>query len=389
MLISLDRLVEDGLLSARRAANGRAASSCGLPSPPFKRPAARIRTSTPSARKRADGSRTSRSTGRSSAPTASCSGRSGRPRRATATRARSKRPARTQAEEIAFVRFLQWRFSRDFRALRAYAHERGVALIGDIPIFVGPRQRRRLAAPRAVLARRGHRRTDGRRGRAARLLQRDGPALGQPALPLGSDARKTGYAWWIERFRATLRALRRRPPRSLHRLRPLLGDSRPRDHRGERPLARRARRGRSSTRSRARWASCRSSPRISAPSPRRSSALRDALGHAGHQASCSSPSAPIRRRPTFSPTTTRATPSSTPARTTTTRRWAGSTIRGSASTQRRRRPRRSARAPARTWARTDGARDPLADDPRSRWRRWPTWPSSRCRTCSGSAARRA
>ena len=41
-----------------------------------------------------------------------------------------------QAEEIAFVRFLEWRFSRDFRALHAYAHERGVGLIGDIPIFV-------------------------------------------------------------------------------------------------------------------------------------------------------------------------------------------------------------------------------------------------------------
>ena len=45
---------------------------------------------------------------------------------------------------------------------------------------------------------------DADRRRAARLLQRDRPALGQPALPLGPHARRRDIAWWIERFRATL-----------------------------------------------------------------------------------------------------------------------------------------------------------------------------------------
>ena len=42
----------------------------------------------------------------------------------------------TFADELAFVRFVQWRFARDWRALREYAHARGVGLIGDIPIFM-------------------------------------------------------------------------------------------------------------------------------------------------------------------------------------------------------------------------------------------------------------
>src|SRR5262245_27217831 len=44
----------------------------------------------------------------------------------------------TLADEIAFVRFVQWRFARDWRALRDHAHARGVGLIGDIPIFMAP-----------------------------------------------------------------------------------------------------------------------------------------------------------------------------------------------------------------------------------------------------------
>src|SRR5215470_6552045 len=40
------------------------------------------------------------------------------------------------SQEIDFVRFVQWRFARDWQALRAHAHARGIGLIGDIPIFM-------------------------------------------------------------------------------------------------------------------------------------------------------------------------------------------------------------------------------------------------------------
>ena len=146
-----------------------------------------------------------------------------------------------QADEIAFVRFLEWRFSRDFRALRAYAHERGVALIGDIPIFTAHDsadvwQHRDLFSLDEAPANR----PSSRACRPTTSARR--ASAGAIPLPLGSDAAR--------RVRLVDRAVphdarhvRRRPPRSLHRLRPLLGDSRPREHRRERPLARRPRRG--------------------------------------------------------------------------------------------------------------------------------------------------
>src|SRR5438067_3525610 len=98
-----------------------------------------------------------------------------------------------------------------------------------------PRQRRRLGPSRALPSRpagKSHR----RRRRPARFLQQDRPALGKPALRLGSGG--------ADRFRlvaaallADLRPLRCRPPRSLHRLHALLGGARRRTHGAERPLA--------------------------------------------------------------------------------------------------------------------------------------------------------
>ncbi|MET0385205.1 MAG: 4-alpha-glucanotransferase [Polyangiales bacterium] len=40
------------------------------------------------------------------------------------------------SEEIAYRSFEQWLFDRQWHALREYAHSRGIALIGDLPIFL-------------------------------------------------------------------------------------------------------------------------------------------------------------------------------------------------------------------------------------------------------------
>jgi 4-alpha-glucanotransferase len=40
------------------------------------------------------------------------------------------------AREIAYQRFVQWQWDVQCRALKAYANERGIALVGDIPIYV-------------------------------------------------------------------------------------------------------------------------------------------------------------------------------------------------------------------------------------------------------------
>ncbi|MEQ1806917.1 MAG: 4-alpha-glucanotransferase, partial [Burkholderiaceae bacterium] len=40
------------------------------------------------------------------------------------------------AGEIAFWQFVQWCFDTQWRAIKAYANERGVAIMGDLPIFI-------------------------------------------------------------------------------------------------------------------------------------------------------------------------------------------------------------------------------------------------------------
>ena len=89
----------------------------------------------------------------------------------------------------------QVRFEREWTALRAYAAERGVRMIGDVPIYVAP---------------------DGADHRAHPELFREGVVSGAPpdaysatgqfwANPVydWTALRRRDYAWWTERFRRT------------------------------------------------------------------------------------------------------------------------------------------------------------------------------------------
>src|SRR4029077_20897500 len=92
-----------------------------------------------------------------------------------------------------------------FRALRAYAHERGVALIGDIPIFTAHDsadvwQHRELftldentGEPSLVA------------GGPPDYFSETGQRWGNP-LYRWDRMRQEGFAWWIDRFRATFAA---------------------------------------------------------------------------------------------------------------------------------------------------------------------------------------
>ena len=75
----------------------------------------------------------------------------------------------------------QVRFEREWDALRAYAAERGVRLIGDVPIYVAPDRADQRAHPELFLSGVGRR-------RAARCAERLRPALAQPALRLAGAA---------------------------------------------------------------------------------------------------------------------------------------------------------------------------------------------------------
>ena len=90
----------------------------------------------------------------------------------------------------------QVRFGREWSALRAYATERGVGLIGDVPIYVAQGSVDHHAHPELFLP-----------GLAAGAPpDKLGPAgqhWGNPLFDWDAAARD-GYRWWIERLRRTL-----------------------------------------------------------------------------------------------------------------------------------------------------------------------------------------
>ena len=90
----------------------------------------------------------------------------------------------------------QVRFEREWTALRAYARDRGVGIIGDVPIYVADNGADRLAWPELF--------AEGEvAGAPPDALSATGQHWGNPLYEWG-ELRRTGYRWWIERFRRTL-----------------------------------------------------------------------------------------------------------------------------------------------------------------------------------------
>jgi 4-alpha-glucanotransferase len=89
----------------------------------------------------------------------------------------------------------QVRFEREWTALREYAHDRGVRLIGDVPIYVSRESIDVRTHPalflRGVVA-----------GAPPDALSATGQVWGS-ALYDWPALRASGYRWWIERFRRT------------------------------------------------------------------------------------------------------------------------------------------------------------------------------------------
>jgi len=89
----------------------------------------------------------------------------------------------------------QVRFEREWNALRAYAHQRGVDLIGDVPIYVARGSVDHVAHPDLFLE-------DERAGAPPDALGPQGQLWGNPLYAWPAH-RAEGYRWWIERFRRT------------------------------------------------------------------------------------------------------------------------------------------------------------------------------------------
>jgi 4-alpha-glucanotransferase len=106
------------------------------------------------------------------------------------------------AGEVRLVEFAQHLFFRQWTALRAYCRERGIRIVGDIPIFVAHDSADVWAHPELF-----HLAADGTPAFVAGVppdyFSATGQLWGNPLYRWDVLAR-SGYSWWIERFRATL-----------------------------------------------------------------------------------------------------------------------------------------------------------------------------------------
>jgi 4-alpha-glucanotransferase len=109
---------------------------------------------------------------------------------------------RELAREIGRFRFEQFLLLRQADQLKAYAHAKGVSLIGDLPFFVSPDASDVWADPELFLL------DERRRPRVVAGVPPDyfsaaGQLWGNPVY--NWDAlRSTGYRWWIDRIRTLL-----------------------------------------------------------------------------------------------------------------------------------------------------------------------------------------
>lgn len=112
------------------------------------------------------------------------------------------RARRELASEIDRFRLEQFLLHRQARHLRAYAHAKGVRLIGDLPFFVSPDSSDVWANPEFfLLDSYRHPRFVG--GVPPDYFSAGGQLWGNPVYDWEA-LRSTNYAWWIERLRVLL-----------------------------------------------------------------------------------------------------------------------------------------------------------------------------------------
>ena len=106
------------------------------------------------------------------------------------------------AEPIQIHKYLQWLFFRQWENLKRYANERGISIVGDIPIFVAADSADAWANP-DVFYMDDESQLTVVAGVPPDYFSETGQLWGNPLYRWDAMAR-TGYAWWIARFRAML-----------------------------------------------------------------------------------------------------------------------------------------------------------------------------------------
>ncbi len=100
------------------------------------------------------------------------------------------------SDEIEFQKFLQVEFMRQWRALKQYCAERGIRMMGDLPIYVATDSADVWAQPELF-------RFDAVAGVPPDYFSATGQLWGNPIYRWDRMADE-GYAWWVERVRASL-----------------------------------------------------------------------------------------------------------------------------------------------------------------------------------------
>ena len=105
-------------------------------------------------------------------------------------------------EDVNFWKFTQWCFFRQWTALKKYANDRGVHIVGDIPIFIAFQSADVWSHPELFFLDKQHRPTVVA-GVPPDYFSETGQRWGNP-LYRWKVMEKDDYSWWIERIRATL-----------------------------------------------------------------------------------------------------------------------------------------------------------------------------------------
>ena len=104
------------------------------------------------------------------------------------------------ADGIRFQQFLQYQFRRQWKALRSYANDKGIRIIGDVPIYV-PLDSADVWANPFIFQLDPSRRPRMVAGCPPDSFSADGQLWGNPLYDWDA-MKRSGYGWWIRRLRA-------------------------------------------------------------------------------------------------------------------------------------------------------------------------------------------
>jgi 4-alpha-glucanotransferase len=106
------------------------------------------------------------------------------------------------ARGVSRQKFWQWLFYSQWLALKAYANERGVKIVGDIPIFIAYDSADAWANPELFFLDKAGKPTVVA-GVPPDFFSETGQRWGNP-LYRWQEMKKDGYRWWVARFKSTL-----------------------------------------------------------------------------------------------------------------------------------------------------------------------------------------